>query len=218
VIPSNSATFRCHSKSLHPRETPFSASGTLESPIPLRFWPKGFSITASLLSHLIPSVSGAQGSQLKSPKSRFLTPTVPIIGIMGPVQMDKNRHVTAFYFCNFFKRPSRGPNRESLGGERAGERGAVLCLLPSGSTLRASPPARCRFLLKDRPSEEHSSRIHRGKEKVSFLRTGSLAPLQLAAKDERAELHLGRSPAGKKSLIAARAGARRSAEARSLHC
>src|SRR5208283_5098485 len=118
-------------------------------------------------------------------------------------------HVTAFYFCNFFKRPSRGPNRESLGGERAGERGAVLCLLPSGSTLRASPPARCRFLLKDRPSEEHSSRIHRGKEKVSFLRTGSLAPLQLAAKDERAELHLGRSPAGKKSLIAARAGARK---------
>ena len=23
---------------------------------------------------------------------------------MGPVQMDKNRHVTAFYFCTFFKR------------------------------------------------------------------------------------------------------------------
>src|SRR5271166_4470481 len=116
-----------------------------------------------------------------------------------------------FIFALFSGRPSLGPNRESLGGERGGEPRAVPRLLPSGSTLRASPPrARCRFLLKDRPSEEQSSRIPRGKEKVSFLRAPApLPPLQLAAKDERAELHLGRSPAGKKSLIAARAGARK---------
>jgi len=91
-----------------------------------------------------------------------------------------------FIFALFSGRPSLGPNRESLGGERGGEPRAVPRLLPSGSTLRASPPrARCRFLLKDRPSEEQSSRIPRGKEKVRFLRAGSLAPL--AAGGQRRE-------------------------------
>src|SRR5271165_979241 len=110
-----------------------------------------------------------------------------------------------FYFCKFFERPSRDQPRKPR-GERGGERG-----LSAPSTFRLYfagklPRARCRFLLKDRPSEEHSSRIPRGKEKVSFLRAGSLAPLQLAAKDERAELHLGRSPRRKEVTYRCQSG------------
>jgi hypothetical protein len=93
-----------------------------------------------------------------------------------------------FNFAVFSKGPP-ATNRESPRGEGRGTRG--FCLPLSGLFLWTTP-ARCRFLLGAALSENIPlSNPGRGKEKVRFLRSGSLGPWQPAAKDERADFALG---------------------------
>src|SRR5260221_11092685 len=98
---------------------------------------------------------------------------------MGPAHFTPEKECYTVLFLQFFRKARPRPTAKTTRGR--GTR--ALCAFSLCSLFLRAARARCRFLLKCRSSEEHSSRFPRGNEKVSLLRSGSLAPLQLSAHD-----------------------------------
>jgi hypothetical protein len=90
---------------------------------------------------------------------------------MSPALNGQKSPCYTVLFLHFFRKAFPRPTAKAPRGE--GERGVFAFHFPASS---CGPPARCRFLRGGLSEKQSSLELGRGKEKVRFLRSGSLTP------------------------------------------